>query len=142
MPLPLSQLTVGTEDAVLTSDERNYIREVLGVSRVENDKRYLESQIRFELFTAYDNRSARYWIGKYEIESEDEDTMQIDAEGADISSVRTRQRIALALYNLVFAKDNITPLDDINVSQYEEKQKRVKFVPITFGNETPRTSEY
>lgn len=140
MPLPLSELTTSTGEVELTSDERNYIREVLGVSKKSSDKKYRESEARFDNFVGYENKSARYWMLKYE--EAGESIIEIEAEGASLSKPRLRQRYALALYNLVFAKDNVTPLEDIQIEKYEEKRNIVSFVPMTFEDTSTSSDEY
>lgn len=140
MPILLADLTTGTDGEPLTSDERNYIREVLGVSDITTDSKYKISERRFEALSAYNNKSARYWLTKYE-EQGDKMT-EIDAEGAAISKARNRQRIALALYNLVFADGTVTPLDNIDVFKFEEKRNKVSFVPINLDETITPSDEY
>lgn len=124
----------------MTSDERNYIREVLGVSKKSSDSKYKTSEARFNSFVGYENKSARYWMLKYEAAGES--IIEIEAEGASLSKPRLRQRYALALYNLVFADDTITPLEDIQVDKYEEKRNKVSFIPMSFEDTSTSSDEY
>lgn len=140
MPILLANLTTGVGTAALTSDERNYIREVLGISDITTDSKHVLSETRFTALSGYKNKSARYWLTAYEAQGDK--MTEIDAEGADISKARNRQRIALALYNLVFSDGTITPLDDINVAKFEERRGRVTFVPMSFEEGVTTGSEY
>jgi len=140
MPIPLSQLTTGSGTATLTSDERDYIREVLGISPKSSDSKHRASEARFDVLTGYQNQSARYWIAAYDAVGDS--TILIDAEGASISKARQRERYALALYNLVFADGTVTPLDNIDVTKYDETRPRISFVPMTFEDTSDNTSEY
>lgn len=141
MPIRLADLTTGTGAEALTSDERNYIREILGISEITTDSRYTESETRFDSFTPYSNKSARYWINLYD--SKGDGTIDINlTEGVSVSKVRDRQRIALALFNLVFASGNTTPIEDINIPKYAEKRSKVTMVSVNFTEDAGTSSEY
>jgi len=140
MPIRLADLTTGTGEATLTSDERNYIREVLGISDITSDAKYRASETRFTALSGYKNKSARYWLTQYDALGDK--MTEINSEGADISKDRNRKRIALALYNLVFASNTVTPLDNIDVTKFDETRPRVSFVPMTFEDTSDSGSEY
>lgn len=123
MPILLEDIATGaTEEETLTSDERNWIREILGISDISTDRNHILSERRFNALSAFKNKSIRFWMRKYE--SLGDKMMSINAEGANISKAEDRKRVALALYNAIFATKTVTPLDNINVSTHEESRSR------------------
>ena len=140
MPIGLSEITTGTGTATLTSDERCWIRDVLGVSNYDSDSKYQTTETRFDRFGSFDNKSMRDLMKKYDALGES--TFKSLEDGADIDLSRDRARIALQMFNKVFADGSSTPVDNIDTSKYAESGSAVSMVPVTYADEIETETEY
>lgn len=137
----------GQSDAVLDADERNHVRDILGVPNKLGNASFEATETRFDelrdtVALKPLNRLIRAIVAEYDKIGEEMVELQGGSRGIYVKLKDNRARQARNLRAQVFPPDEVIPLDDEPQTALGSSDTVVYSVPINYGNDTDDADEY